>query len=92
MFNFRPPSDVPGFRVEVPDDPPGFRVGNDGESQGPTPARFRQPFVDLFQLEPPQFPPQPVPSGPGPAPDWHKGVNPLGLPPGILKTPGFLGR
>jgi hypothetical protein len=89
MFNFRPPSDVPGFRVEVPDDPPGFRVGNNGESQRATPAQFRQPFVDLFPLEPPQFPAQPVPSGPGLTPDWHKGVNPLGLPPGILKNPGL---
>jgi hypothetical protein len=56
MFNFRPPTGVPGIRVEVPDDPPGFRVGNDGESQRATPAQFRQPFVDLFQSEPPQFP------------------------------------
>jgi hypothetical protein len=30
MFNFRPDTDVPGFRVGMPDDEPGFNIAPDG--------------------------------------------------------------
>ncbi len=35
MFNFRPDTDLPGFRVNFPEDQPGFRIEKDGSVRRP---------------------------------------------------------